>query len=164
MLSEEEKKAIERLEEQLNFWKKQNIKNSDCEIILNLITKLQKENEDLQREKEENKLIIAMANNEMLGYNQGYSDGKNQNSNATEIIIKHRQAYMHKEEVEFYKRKIEFLKKENEEKDKQIDLMADFIGQDMRCIRPEIECNKMTHDCKDCVKQYFERKVEDETK
>lgn len=50
------------------------------------------------------------------------------------------------------------------QKDKQIDLMADFIGQDMRCIRPEIKCNKMTHDCKDCVKQYFERKVEDETK
>ena len=45
MLSEDEIKAIERLEEQLNFWKKQNIKNSDCEIILNLITKLQKENE-----------------------------------------------------------------------------------------------------------------------
>ena len=129
------------------------------DTVLNLITNLQKENEDLQREKEENKLIIAMANNEMLGYNQGYSDGKNQNSNATEIIIKNRQAYMHKEEVEFYKRKIEFLKKENEEKDKQIDLMADFIGQDMRCIRPEIECNKMTHDCKDCVKQYFEREV-----
>ena len=123
-MNKEEKKAIERLEEQLNFWKKQNIKNSDCEIILNLITKLQKENEDLQREKEENKLIIAMANNEMLGYNQGYSDGKNQNSNATEIIIKNRQAYMHKEEVEFYKRKIEFLKKENEEKDKIIDLMS----------------------------------------
>ena len=49
MLSEEEKKAIERLEEQLNFWKKQNIKNSDCEIILNLITKLQKENEELRK-------------------------------------------------------------------------------------------------------------------
>ena len=48
-MSEEEKKAIERLEEQLNFWKKQNIKNSDCEIILNLITKLQKENEILKR-------------------------------------------------------------------------------------------------------------------
>lgn len=44
-MSEEEKKAIERLEEQLNFWKKQNIKNSDCEIILSFITKLQKENE-----------------------------------------------------------------------------------------------------------------------
>ena len=46
-------------------------------------------------------------------------------------------------------------------KDKQIDLMAGFIGQDMMCIRPEIECNKMTHDCKECIKQYFERKVED---
>ena len=46
MLSEEERKAIERLEEQLNFWKKQNIKNSDCEIILNLIAKLQKENKE----------------------------------------------------------------------------------------------------------------------
>ena len=45
-MNEKEKKAIERLEEQLNFWKKQNIKNSDCEIILNLITKLQKENEE----------------------------------------------------------------------------------------------------------------------
>ncbi len=119
MLSEEEKKAIERLEEQLNFWKKQNIKNSDCEIILNLITKLQKENEDLLREKEENKFIIAMANNEMLGYNQGYSDAENKNSNATEIVIKNRQAYIHKEEVECYKRKIDFLQKQiNEEHQK----------------------------------------------
>ena len=48
-MNEEEKKAIERLEEQLNFWRKQNIKNSDCEIILNLITKLQKENEELKK-------------------------------------------------------------------------------------------------------------------
>ena len=55
-MNEEEKKAIERLEEQLNFWKKQNIKNSDCEIILNLITKLQKENE------EKDKQIDLMAN------------------------------------------------------------------------------------------------------
>ena len=49
-MNEEEKKAIERLEEQLNFWKKQNIKNSDCEIILNLITKLQKENEEKDKQ------------------------------------------------------------------------------------------------------------------
>ena len=49
-MNEEEKKAIERLEEQLNFWKKQNIKNSDCEIILNLITKLQKENKEKDKQ------------------------------------------------------------------------------------------------------------------
>ena len=64
MLSEEEKKAIERLEEQLNFWKKQNIKNSDCEIILNLITKLHKENE------EKDKIIyeVAKSNVKLKGY------------------------------------------------------------------------------------------------
>ena len=60
MLSEEERKAIERLEEQFNFWKKQNIKNSDCEIILNLIAKLQKENEEL---KQENKRIKYFSSN-----------------------------------------------------------------------------------------------------
>ena len=136
------------------------------DTVLNLITNLQKENEDLQREKEENKLIIAMANNEMLGYNQGYSDGKNQNSNATEIIIKNRQAYMHKEEVEFYKRKIEFLKKENEEKDKQIDLMAEYIaGLDIEediCEKTGRlnKCDSMAFgECEDCIKQYFETKA-----
>ena len=157
MLSEDEREAIERLKAQLNFWKKQNIKNSDCEIILNLITNLQKENEDLQREKEENKLIIAMANNEMLGYNQGYSDGKNQNSNATEIIIKNRQAYMHKEEVEFYKRKIEFLKKENEEKDKQIDLMAELV---YKRFKAELLL-EYGFENEEQFKQYFERKSEE---
>ena len=54
MLSEDEREAIERLKAQLNFWKKQNIKNSDCEIILILITKLQKEN--VEKDKEIKKL------------------------------------------------------------------------------------------------------------
>ena len=175
MLSEEEKKAIERLKERINDsedYKTVQVWLTDDVVavntVLNLITKLQKENEDLQREKEENKLIIAMANNEMLGYNQGYSDGKNQNSNATEIIIKNRQAYMHKEEVEFYKRKIEFLKKENEEKDKQIDLMAEVIdelseyytrynGKNNEFCK-EV-CIKKDIDCIDCIKQYFETKA-----
>ena len=142
MLSEEEKKAIERLKERINDsedYKTVQVWLTDDVVavntVLNLITKLQKENEDLQREKEENKLIIAMANNEMLGYNQGYSDGKNQNSNATEIIIKNRQAYMHKEEVEFYKRKIEFLKKENEEKDKEIKKYKNMIIEHKKQLR-----------------------------
>ena len=114
------------------------------DVVLNLITNLQKENEDLQREKEENKLIIAMANNEMLGYNQGYSDGKNQNSNATEIIIKNRQAYMHKEEVEFYKRNIEFLKKENEEKDNKVRKIISRLDNDYKKIT-ETKAEKSKH-------------------
>ena len=59
-MTEEEKKAIERLEEQLNFWKKQNIKNSDCEIILNLITKLQKENEE--KDKQIDLMALTLSN------------------------------------------------------------------------------------------------------
>ena len=71
-MNEEEKKAIERLEEQLNFWRKQNIKNSDCEIILNLITKLQKENEE-----KDNKVrkIIDRLDNDYKRITETKSDG-----------------------------------------------------------------------------------------
>ena len=149
-------KEIIRLENELKKLR------TEHEILINSLTKLQKENEALHREKEENKFIIAMANNEMLGYNQGYSDGKNQNSNATEIIIKNRQAYMHKEEVEFYKAKIEFLKKENEElkqENKRIKYFSsnlfidDYIPK--RVIKNKIKekqdkINKL-HSASDCV-------------
>lgn len=53
---------------------------------------------------------------------------------------------------------------ELEKKDKVINEMAECIGQDIRCVRPEIECNKMTHDCTECVKQYYFNKVEREGK
>lgn len=53
---------------------------------------------------------------------------------------------------------------ELEKKDKVINEMAECIGQDLRCVRPEIECNKMTHDCRECVKEYYFNKVEREGK
>ena len=53
---------------------------------------------------------------------------------------------------------------ELEKKDRIIEKMAECIGQDIRCVRPEIECNKMTHDCRECVKEYFTNKVEREGK
>lgn len=115
-MTTEQKEAIDNLEKLSEYGLCYTINEKiieDIETVLNLITKLQKENEDLLREKEENKFIIAMANNEMLGYILGYSDAKNQTSNATEIVVKNRQAYMHKEEVEFYIKKIDFYKKEN---------------------------------------------------
>lgn len=58
--------------------------------------------------------------------------------------------------------KITDLKCELDIAEKIIDEMANYIGQDIRCIRPEIECNKMTHDCRDCVKEYFRKKVSNE--
>ena len=120
MLSEEEKKAIERLEEQLNFWKKQNIKNSDCEIILSFITKLQKENEKY-------KYLYQKALDNTVS-----SDREN-------IQLK-----------------------------EQIDLMAEYISkidiEEDICIKNKTNpdwCNEDYTNCKNCIKQHFERKSEE---
>lgn len=127
MLSKEEKKAIERLEEQLNFWKKQNIKNSDCEIILNLITKLQKENEELR---------------------------KRQKS-----LMQSRKKWKDR----YYKlkaksRKIIDLMAQNIE----LQQFANIDTTDIDLICKRLHCNKKCRlVSKECIKKYFERKVED---
>lgn len=72
-------------------------------------------------------------------------------------IIKELQAIIAEKDI-----KITDLKGELDIAEKMIDEMANYIGQDIRCIRPEIECNKMTHDCRDCVKEYFRKKVSNE--
>ena len=60
------------------------------------------------------------------------------------------------------------LQKENEEKDKQIDLMVEWIekhtkyyDEDGCYCEVEKEICKYDIECKDCIKQYFERKIED---
>lgn len=72
-----------------------------------IIDKLQKENEELQKENEElkkeneelrirendNKLIISMAENEMLGYIQGYADAHNNKRNACERVVRNREYF-----------------------------------------------------------------------
>lgn len=68
---------------------------------------------DLKREKEENQKIITMAQNEMLGYYQGYLDGKSLNSSATAQILENRGYYIHKREVDQLKRRIKELEEEN---------------------------------------------------
>lgn len=135
MLSKEEQKAIKVLEQYKNECiEEYKIELDDVEenidqqhtsylrqqieatnIVLNLTDRLLKE-------KEENKYLIAMANNEMLGYNQGYADGKNQNSSATEIIVKNMQDYIHKEETKL-------LQKEIEKKDKRLDRQFKLLNK-----------------------------------
>ena len=62
------------------------------------------------------------------------------------------------------------LQKENEKKDKQIDLMAEFIKNNMSekkiineiCIKGKCnneECHE--DDLKDCIKQYFEKQAKE---
>lgn len=61
------------------------------------------------------------------------------------------------------------LQKENEEKDKQIDLMAEYISkQDVEvdiCMKNRINadlCNEDYTNCKNCIKKYFADLVEKE--
>ena len=60
------------------------------------------------------------------------------------------------------------LTKEIEQKDKQIDLMAEYISkrdvEEDICMKNRINadlCNEDYTNCKNCIKQYFERKVEE---
>lgn len=120
-MTEEEKKAIEELEE---FIKGPCETCKYCEAayklnrknimqLLNLTKKLQKENEELKQDKNDNYQMIALAQNELLGYMQGYEDGKKLNRSAVACVVENQQYYIIKKEIEHYKEYIEKLQKEN---------------------------------------------------
>lgn len=51
---------------------------------------------------------------------------------------------------------------EIEKKDKMIDEMIDYIDNECGCIKGFKNCENIEDPhCKDCIKQYFERKVEE---
>lgn len=82
--------------------------------ILNLIEKLQKENEELKQDRNNNYQMIALAQNEALGYMQGYEDGKKLKRSAVANIVENQQYYIFNKQIEHYKEYIEKLLKENE--------------------------------------------------
>lgn len=139
MLSEEEKKAIERLNEILKEWQEiVNIEDKtereiemslymeempfeETKTVLNLITKLQKENE-LAKEQLKKQCEIADERNDLLV-------------------------------------KIQELQK-------QIDLMAEEIRKTILIVKPESKFCQYEEDCKnirckDCIKQYFEKQAKE---
>lgn len=92
--------------------------------ILNLIEKLQKENQELKQDRNNNYQMIALAQNEVLGYMQGYEDGKKLKRSAVACVVENQQYYIIKKEIEHYKEYIEKLQKENEElKNKLLDTL-----------------------------------------
>lgn len=122
-MTEEEKKAIKELEE---FIKGPCETCKYCESayklnrkniiqLLNLNKKLQKENEELKQERYNNNQMIALAQNEVLGYMQGYEDGKKLKISAVACAVENQQYYIIKKEIEHYNEKIEKLQKENKE-------------------------------------------------
>lgn len=96
-------------------------------IILNLIEKLQKENEELKQDRNNNYQMIALAQNEALGYMQGYEDGKKLKRSAVAYIVENQQYYILNKQIEHYKEYIKKLQKENEEYSKQLDL--DYVDK-----------------------------------
>ena len=73
-----------------------------------------------------------------------------------------------KEEIEVYDTVLNLitkLQKENEEKDKQIDLMVEKIYKRISAKELDKYCNKQKNNCKNyedcfkCIKQYFETKA-----
>ena len=79
------------------------------------IKELKKENEELKQEKINNHKMIALAQNEALGYMRGYEDGKNSRTSAIASIVENQQYYIIKKQMEKYEEHIAKLQKENEE-------------------------------------------------
>lgn len=116
-MNEEQKEAIEYLKTRLygnEGCKYIDVAQEDLRIFINLIDSLQKENEELKQERYNNNQMIALAQNEVLGYMQGYEDGKKLNRSAVACVVENQQYYIIKKEIEHYKEYIEKLQKENE--------------------------------------------------
>ena len=90
--------------------------------ILSDYKRVLKENEELKQDRNNNYQMIALAQNEALGYMQGYEDGKKLKKSAVACVVENQQYYIIKKENEHYKEYIEKLQKENEKfkKERQI--------------------------------------------
>lgn len=95
--------------------------------ILSDYKRVLKENEELKQDRNNNYQMIALAQNEALGYMQGYEDGKKLKRSAVANIVENQQYYIIKKQIEKYETYIEQLRKELGQKDKIIDLMADQL-------------------------------------
>lgn len=93
-----------------------------CNELIIENAKLKEENEELKQDRNNNYQMIALAQNEALGYMQGYEDGKKSKRSAVAYIVENQQYYILNKQIEHYKEYIKKLQKENEEYSKQLDL------------------------------------------
>lgn len=139
------------------------------ETILLNYKRVLKENEELKQDRNNNYQMIALAQNEALGYMQGYEDGKKLKRSAVANIVENQQYYIIKKQIEKYETYIEQLRKELGQKDKIIDLMAETINnhdidEDIcKQMGQKANCNEFedTEKCKECIKQYFNNKAKE---
>ena len=115
-------KENEQLRKDIEGWKKYceeiqeeqtEMSNKNCELEFE-IEKLQKENEELKQDRNNNYQMIALAQNEMLGYIKGYEDGKKLKKSAVAFAVENQEYYLIRKEIEHYKEHIVKLQKESE--------------------------------------------------
>lgn len=85
------------------------------EHILSDYKRVLKENEELKQDRNNNYQMIVLAQNEALGYMQGYEDGKKLKRSAVANIVENQQYYIFNKQIEHYKEYIVKLQKENKE-------------------------------------------------
>lgn len=104
-----------------NFFKNGGWETVDLEIpksmkyILSDYKRVLKENEELKQDRNNNYQMIVLAQNEALGYMQGYEDGKKLKRSAVANIVENQQYYIFNKQIEHYKEYIVKLQKENKE-------------------------------------------------
>ena len=139
------------------------------EHILSDYKRVLKENEELKQDRNNNYQMIALAQNEALGYMQGYEDGQKSKRSAVAYIVENQQYYIIKKQIEKYETYIEQLRKELGQKDKIIDLMSNHIATSDSDLCEYLDittkCKYYAGDngktCDNCIKQYFENKAKE---
>lgn len=124
-IDNKDKEAIEHI---LSDYKRVLKENEEKTTILlagaEKVKQLEKENKKLKEDRNNNNEMVALARNEVLGYMQGYEDGKKLKRSAVACVVENQQYYIIKKEIEHYKEYIEKLQKENEElKNKLLDTL-----------------------------------------
>lgn len=163
-MNEEVLKSYEELKRNRNI-----INTIEPDFFFEIVDCLLKENEELKQDRNNNYQMIALAQNEALGYMQGYEDGKKLKRSAVANIVENQQYYIIKKQIEKYETYIEQLRKELEQKDKIIDLMAETINnhdidEDIcRQMGQKANCNEYedAKECKECIKHYFINKAKE---
>lgn len=104
--------------------------NKNCELEFE-VEKLQKENEELKEDRNNNNEMVALARNEVLNYMTGYEDGKKHKMTATAQVVENQQYHIIQKQMEKYEEHIKRLQKENEElKNEVMEKDLEIIGKE----------------------------------
>lgn len=97
--------------------------------ILQDYKRVLKENEELIQEKIN--IFGMIARNKVLGYAQGYEDGKNSRKSAVAIMVENQQYYIIKKQIEKYEEHIKRLQEKNKQLENEVmEKNLEIIGKE----------------------------------